>query len=173
MTFAALALVAAACGDSDDSGSGGGGALNAQEQEALDAIEELSSTDDSPFDDLSEDELRCAARGVVSDDGLFSAMTSDADFEELSPDQQLAAMNLFVDCAPETLSQVIADSMAEGTGLSGDDAKCIAEEILNDQAMLSGFLAAGAAGGEPGADLIAGLFDMLETCNIPLSALSG
>ena len=151
--LAAFVLVLAACGDSDSGGdslglnanddapaSDSGGDLSGDEQEALGAIEELAGGG-GPFEAMTQDEQFCAAKAIASDSDLLREMLADTDFEELSTEQQLQAASMLVDCAPATFSAVIAEGMAEGSGMSQEDAQCLADEIVADRDLMTGFLA--------------------------------
>ena len=165
------ALLLAACGDSDSSTSTSG-ELSDDEASALAAVEEIRGSEEgNPFEDLSSDEMRCVAKEIVTDDDLFQSMISDVDFDNLSADQQLTAVNMFVGCAPDALADAMAEGMAEGTNLSSEDANCIAQGFVTDEAVLSELIAAGATGADPSAQVMSTFFELMESCDISLADL--
>ena len=176
--LAVLVLVLAACGDSDSDSGGGsggdlsGGDLSGDEQEALGAIEDLAAGG-GPFEAMSQDEQFCAAKAIASDSDLLREMLADTDFEELSTEQQMQAASMLVDCAPTTFSSVIAEGMPEGSGMSQEDAQCLADEIVADRDLMTGFLAVGASGEDPPEDIIFSLLSLMQECGLSLSDLGG
>ncbi|MCP3936677.1 MAG: hypothetical protein GY708_15025, partial [Actinomycetia bacterium] len=74
-------------------------------------------------------------------------------------------------CAGDTLADVMAQGMAEGSTMSDDQANCLAKGILNDREMMIDFLEVGANDAEPGADLLGSFMGLLGDCDVSLGDL--
>lgn len=160
---ASFVLIGAACGDDDDSGSDD---VTTEEQEAIDALSEGGFTSRA---DLSDDELLCVARSVVEDESLFDSLASDEDFETLDIDQQVAVVDIGVDCAPDAMVAVMAESMTADGDITAEQAECFGRGIIDDDELVRASLAM-ASGGEITNDFALRMFDLIESCDIPLDS---
>lgn len=122
----ALAMVAAACGDSDE---GGGGGAASDDPRVEQIANELLSDDELP---ISQEEANCAASRVVnelSDDELQLMIDNGgSDLEELglSEESGLKALDALLDCV-DVGELMVAGMIADGT--PEEDARCLASKF--------------------------------------------
>ncbi|MCP5025331.1 MAG: hypothetical protein GY929_03525 [Actinomycetia bacterium] len=118
---------------------------------------------------------KCVVTGILDDGDLFAAtvgLSPSAEMTDLELDDQLALLELSVDCAgPELFGQFMAEGFAEGSGMAPPDgmSECFAAEFASSDGppVMAGLVAVG--NGVPANPKVRGpVIDALTEC-VPAS----
>lgn len=99
--------------------------------------------------DLTDEEARCVARGLLDDDDLAARLGEVDDYTELSTDDQTTVAVVTFDCAPQALANEFSQSMnSDATGVFSDDVgACLVEamgpDAANRRQVIEGFVTLG------------------------------
>lgn len=160
IVLAALALLAAGCGDDDLVGGADQEAVAALSQSIAEA---QASNPDAP---IGEEETACIAAGMVEEfgaDRILETVEAGRTFEDFiagaSTDERRAVVDLALGCAD--LGAMMVSEFA-GSGVSDDSARCLADRMLASDAFRD-VVADGLVTGdfEPSEDAAAGLLEEL------------
>jgi hypothetical protein len=162
LLLAALLLIGlAACGGGDDDGASSDDVLAKLDQMA-------SEDDDNPFAIMTQDERRCLAGGLVEREDLVGAMLADEDLENMTTEQQSAFLSLLLGCASDTFATFLAEEMAADSGMTTEQATCFADGLMSEEGLLNDLMQMGLSDGEPTAEVMAPLFQLMVDCEVPL-----
>ncbi|MCP3909918.1 MAG: hypothetical protein GY713_03090 [Actinomycetia bacterium] len=155
-----VALVATACSSSDGEVSTVAGADTDDQSSEVDPTDDEDGSDPDDAEETEEpaeaevaiaefvsgevplEAEKCVARGVLETPGLLSAAMAigpESEFTDLDQDQQLALLELAVDCAgPELLGEFMAEGFSEGMNTDPPDemATCFADRIAGSEGSL-------------------------------------
>lgn len=190
--FVVVGLAACGGGDSDTSSGGDAGsdaaeaspagsddaeesdaAENGDDAKASDDVlaklEQMASEDDgNPFAIMSQDERQCLAGGMVEQEDLIAAMLADEDLEDLSTAQQSSFLNLLLGCAGDTFASFLAEEMAADTGMTSEQATCVADGLMGEDGLLNDLMQLGLSDAEPSADVMGAMLNLMIGCDVPL-----